>query len=121
MEGFWLRFHLYPEVDAHGVRQFTLTSVTISWGAAYLLFFLLYALRHLNLPSFLQWLGKISYSFYLLADIVLSILPRHGSPWLWIAECLIAITALSALTYRWIERPAMLLGSPPVRRRPVAA
>jgi peptidoglycan/LPS O-acetylase OafA/YrhL len=120
-EGFWLRFHLYPEHDAAGVQTWSFTNVAISWGAAYVLFFSFYFLRRFNPPVALQWLGKISYSFYLLADLIRYLMPRPHSPWLWTVECIGTTIVISAFTYRWIERPTMLLGAAPATRRTTPA
>lgn len=52
----------------------------------------------------LVWLGKVSFSLYLLHMIALRLVP-HG--WLALGLTLIA----SAATYRWLELPAMRLGT----------
>jgi peptidoglycan/LPS O-acetylase OafA/YrhL len=117
-EGFWLRFHLYPEINAAGVQDWHFKNVSITWAAAYVLFFSFYFLRRFNPPMVLQWLGKISYSFYLLADLIRYLIPRPASPWLWAVECTGATILVSAMTYRWIERPTMVLGAAPVAAPP---
>lgn len=70
----------------------------------------------------LQWIGVVSYSLYLWHEPILkSVLvplrdskPEQFMGWtlasgLTVAACLAACLALSALTYRWIERPFLLL------------
>jgi peptidoglycan/LPS O-acetylase OafA/YrhL len=112
-ESFYLRFWLYPARYPDGEPYFSFVCVCLSWGAAYALFFWLYTLRARSLPGSLLWLGKVSYSFYIVADIVPPLLPGRSHPWLWIVESLAVSLAISACTYRWIERPFMLAGSTP--------
>jgi len=120
LPGFWGHFGLHPNRDAAGVTLFSASNVLISWVLAYGLFFLFYALRHREFPAILQWFGKISYSFYLISDFWV-IIPRHSSHWLWILECFALITATATLTYSFVERPMMLLGSKNEHRVPATA
>lgn len=78
--------------------------------------------------SWLVWLGTISYSLYLFHPVVfytLSWLAQIGQvQWLqgwptgaYMLASLVGTIALSALTYRYIEQPAMRLGNALARRR----
>lgn len=62
------------------------------------------------MPIIVRWLGRISYSVYLLHVIAIAIVPSTGSTLadslLWIALTL----ALATATERWIERPGIALG-----------
>lgn len=79
----------------------------------------------------LVWLGTISYSIYLFHPVVmypLLWLVKHdatgllrGWPlWLYMAVTLAGVVVVSALTYRWVEQPAMRLGSSLARKRAAA-
>lgn len=61
-------------------------------------------------PRLATGVGKISYSVYLIHGVVLASVPVFA-PWgisvlIWLA----LIFAISALTYRWVEKPAIKLG-----------
>ncbi len=110
---FWVRFGLFPSAKSADLpfAPFTFACVCFSWLAAYAVFFLLYRLRDHAFPAWLAWIGKVSYSLYLIAGVLPWILPRKPA-WLWIGESFFGCLVLSAITYRWIERPAMLLAAP---------
>ena len=61
-----------------------------------------------------KFLGEVSYSVYLLHPLVqegiLRILPAGASPWWGFTLGLATTIALSALTFRFIEKPMMGLG-----------
>lgn len=106
-EGFWLHYVLFPEP---GKLYVSLTAMISAWIAGYALFFVLFLLRGHPFPEWLQWLGRISYSVYLLHIPLLTLFPMHKHPLLWGPFAVVLCLALSHLTYRYIERPAMLLG-----------
>jgi peptidoglycan/LPS O-acetylase OafA/YrhL len=111
--------HLRAEVSStealsnlRGMWVGTTVAVALTFAAAY-------ALRHRRVPRVLAWLGRISYSVYLLHAIVLLVFVRH-LPDAWarplparfgIAVGFVAVVlAASWLSYRVVERPAQLLG-----------
>jgi peptidoglycan/LPS O-acetylase OafA/YrhL len=101
--GLWLRFAKYP---SPGEELLTLKETLVSWLAAYLFVGLLFALRKRHFPMWLQWLGRISYSVYLVHALLLGVPgSQFGIPWI------IGIMALSILvaatTYRFIEQPPL--------------
>jgi peptidoglycan/LPS O-acetylase OafA/YrhL len=58
-------------------------------------------------------IGVVSFGVYLWHQLVLQLLQRHaivGSPWRMYLVGASAAVVLSAITYRWIERPGMRLG-----------
>ncbi|MFC4010133.1 acyltransferase family protein [Nonomuraea purpurea] len=94
-----------------------------SWSAAVALAWLTFVagrlLRSAAMPGFLVRLGLISYSVYLLHPLAIQVLRRIvPDPALvslpariaWYAALLAVVVASSALTYRFIERPAQDLG-----------
>jgi peptidoglycan/LPS O-acetylase OafA/YrhL len=83
--------------------------------SALILFASLFALRDRGFPTFLTFLGRISYSTYLMHGVLLLLLARafHARP----AEAIFGAIAvagltvpLSALTYRFVEEPAIAFG-----------
>ena len=113
----WSHFHFRAELDSFGEIPFRFTNVAISWFSAIAAFFVVYRFRHLSWPSALQWTGRVSYSFYLLADVFPLVLPVHRPLVLWFLFQAAAVLLISAITYRYIERPFMHLGAMP---RPAA-
>jgi len=88
--------HLWPLISA--------------WVGAYLLFLVFLATRQRPI-RFLVSLGTISYSMYVLHELVLVVVPDVGPPLAPIALGFALTVALSTLTYRWIEAPSMARGS----------
>ncbi|MFB7722290.1 acyltransferase family protein [Nocardia sp. NPDC056100] len=86
-------------------------------GAAYLLFAVALLLRRRSFPRPLLFLGRISYSLYLVHALAINFLPKWpvsviGIPaalLTWITWVLGSI-AIAALTYHKIEKPALALG-----------
>jgi peptidoglycan/LPS O-acetylase OafA/YrhL len=71
-----------------------------------------------------QWLGRVSYSLYLVhAVVLLSLLSLlHGRlPLLLILGLVLGLSlGLAAVVHRWVEEPSMALGRRLTRRRPAA-
>lgn len=100
-----------------------LTGVLITWVKqpvtilpAYLLFAVALLLRRYSFPRPLLFLGRISYSLYLVHTLVLDS-PRWtvsvaGIPAAWLTLCtwVIGAVAIAAVTYRLIEKPCHNLG-----------
>ncbi|MBL7259039.1 acyltransferase family protein [Paractinoplanes lichenicola] len=83
------------------------------------IFLIAYVFRHRTMPRALTWLGRISYSLYLLHVIVLFLLPRIvpdlGTQPLPVRVItglayLASVLGLAWLSYRIVERPAQRLG-----------
>jgi peptidoglycan/LPS O-acetylase OafA/YrhL len=84
--------------------------IVIAWGGAYALFLAFLTLRKRSVP-WLIGLGTISYSMYLMHELVLAVIPEWGLPGLSIAVGFSLTVAVSAITYRWVEAPAIGLGT----------
>ncbi|QLY29947.1 acyltransferase family protein [Nocardia huaxiensis] len=76
-----------------------------------------YLLRRYAFPSPLLFLGRISYSLYLMHTLVLQAVPQWkvsvaGIPasWLTWSTWMLTSIGLAALSYRWIEKPFHNLG-----------
>jgi peptidoglycan/LPS O-acetylase OafA/YrhL len=80
-----------------------------AWVASYVFFGLLLYFRHAHFPRVLLWLGRISYSIYIVQGLMLQIL-FPVSPGALLVIRLAGTIALSALTYRLIEEPCIRLG-----------
>lgn len=104
--GFWFRFHLYPAVRS-AENSMSVTNVSISWALAYGLFAMLFLMRNRAFPRWTLWLGRISYSLYLLHGLVLTLVPHSWNPFLYIAVSWTISLGLSTLTYSFIEKPAI--------------
>ncbi len=61
-------------------------------------------------PALLQWLGRISYSVYLIHGMVITCIPSLPNPRLSIMVWLLVLLPLATATERWIERPGIALG-----------
>ncbi|MEV3984445.1 acyltransferase [Nonomuraea sp. NPDC049758] len=88
-------------------------------AAAWLTFAAGMTLRHRRMPSWLTWLGLVSYSIYLLHPLLLEsvefFLPDPSTVPVAVRLTLLAavyaaLLGLCALTWRWVESPAQSLG-----------
>jgi peptidoglycan/LPS O-acetylase OafA/YrhL len=107
----WL--HAVPEING----AFHLSEV-LTFGGAYVVFLTALLYREVSYPKVLMFLGRISYSLYLVHSVVLYTLPSiDGQPLVSGSLGVLVTIAVSALTYRWVEQPAIALGRRVVRRR----
>jgi peptidoglycan/LPS O-acetylase OafA/YrhL len=105
--GFWFRFHQFPTTDKDGAFRFA--GVSLSYVGAYLLFGLLFRLRHRRFPLPLLWLGRISYSLYLLHGFALAFIPTGDYPLIRLSLGAAAAVAVASATFVIIESPALTL------------
>ena len=94
-----------------------LWELAIHWGPAYGCFFVLIGGCRWSVPAAATWLGRISYSIYLLHPCVLAILARaHMPPWLFFPILMGGTLVLAELAYRFVEAPGIALGRAIERR-----
>ncbi len=104
---------LFPEQ----ITTACLREQACTWGIAYLCFFLLLAARQHTMPPLACWLGRISYSVYLLHPLVLLVLARtHWPAWVFLPALLAGTLVLAELAYRSLELPGIALGRALERR-----
>lgn len=125
------RVHVDPHVEPIAGALVTWKPEALTFAAAYGTFALGYLLRARRWPGVLTYLGRISYSLYLVHTLVL-----YATPW-WsptLSESLgvdqkvltfvtwVGLTVLvSAATYQFIEAPFHNLGRRLTRRAPIVA
>jgi peptidoglycan/LPS O-acetylase OafA/YrhL len=105
--GFWFRFHQFPSSEKDDAFRFL--GVSLSYLGAYLLFGMLYLRRHKTFPFPLLWLGRISYSLYLLHGFAFALIPAGEYPLLRLGLGALAAVVLASGTFLAIERPALAL------------
>jgi peptidoglycan/LPS O-acetylase OafA/YrhL len=83
----------------------------VTWPIGYAGFFLCMRYRQYLANPVLGWLGKISYSVYLLHMPVLSLLvPLHLPNGVYFPLLFAGTLALSHVTFHWVEAPGITLG-----------
>jgi peptidoglycan/LPS O-acetylase OafA/YrhL len=107
--GFWFRFRMYPP---HRLGGYTLqlSSVCYSWALAYLVFALFFLMRDRTFPRWTLWLGRISYSLYLMHWLPILLIPGSWNPILYLTLCLAFAVGIAHLTYNFVEKPAIAIG-----------
>lgn len=87
------------------------------WGSACGIFFLLFWLRRYSMPRFACWMGRVSYSAYLLHPFVLVLLPASLPVGIFLLGLGLGTFALAELSYRFVEKPGIALGKSMEGRR----
>jgi peptidoglycan/LPS O-acetylase OafA/YrhL len=103
--GVYLNFSRFSSPE-----QVTGISVFLAWVFGFFAFSVAFVRRSRTFPSVLLWLGRISYSLYLLHAVVLNILPNIPNGVLGAVAVISASVCVSALSYRFIERPFISIG-----------
>jgi peptidoglycan/LPS O-acetylase OafA/YrhL len=85
-------------------------AASLGYLAAYAAFFAAYANRSATFPKPLLWVGVVSYSVYLLHPLVIEVAVGAFGEMARLLVGLPATIALSFLTYRFVEAPAIALG-----------
>lgn len=100
----FISLHLHPEfADTEGVRRFL--PMTSAWLAAYSLFFSFYMMRNKKMPAPLAYLGRISYSVYLIHPIIIAVGPKFETPAFTLIAWMLLTIGLSHITFTLIEKP----------------
>lgn len=96
----FLRYGAHATVERTGAP-----CLVLSYAVGYTLALVCYALRARRFPGILSWLGRISYSLYLLHDLVLFAVPTDLPPLVFAVLTLGLTLGLSHCTYCLIEKP----------------
>jgi peptidoglycan/LPS O-acetylase OafA/YrhL len=80
------------------------------WLSAFACFMAALAWRGRAMPGWLSYLGRISYSLYLVHTWLIVVLPRQWPAPIYLGSFVAATIALSSLTYYAIELPCIALG-----------
>ena len=106
--GTWLNYVALKKQDSF--EHYTFVAVALPWVLGYALFLVLLAFRGLNYPRSMLYVGRTSYSLYLLHPLVLSFFRvNEGNTWGFV---IFALTSLlfAAGSFQLIEQPAYQLG-----------
>lgn len=103
--GFWFRATLPSGDNVAG--GMSLASALLSWLAGGCIFFIAFVYRSRTVPEAFLYLGRISYSLYLIHPLVIEALP-HGWNLLFRLPAAIVISCVFAhFSYRLVEAPLM--------------
>jgi peptidoglycan/LPS O-acetylase OafA/YrhL len=116
---FWLRFSIYPQ--ASDPNQFTFQSEILAFILGYSLFCVAFVLRDHEVPKPLIWLGRISYSVYLVHTLVLPAVGHYLSGTVGIITFFAATLCVSEVTYRFIEAPFVSFQHKILQQQPTTA
>lgn len=102
----FINFHWFP----HTSQAMSWGSVVACWAAAYGAFGAMWLLRRRALPGWMLFLGKVSYSIYLLHPVIMLSLPATLPGPVFVAATVVITVGVSALTFFLIEEPCLRLG-----------
>lgn len=89
--------------------------------AAYGVFGLVFLGRSKQAPRSILYLGRISYSVYLIHPFILILIPPLGGTLMTGSIWFASVTLIASLTYRWIEQPGIALGRYLTQPKPATA
>lgn len=110
---------LYGRDDPSTLGTRSFWPMLLAWTAAYLTFSLAIRLRQRQVPVPLLYLGRISYSVYLMHPLMLIAVTPIPNPYLRVMAFIAVTIAFASLTFRYIEKPAIKAGRNLIRR-PIA-
>lgn len=105
--GTYVNYVLYTKA---ATAEYTFLSVTTPWAIGYAFFLGAFTFRDRTFPQVFAWLGKISYSVYLIHPVILIITPDLSSRPLMLAVMLAGTLILANATYNFIEHPLIEFG-----------
>src|SRR5919199_917550 len=104
--GTYINYVLYKKEAEH----FTFLAVMAPWTAGYAFFLGAFTFRNMIFPQVFSWLGKISYSVYLMHPVILGVTPNLSYRPLKLVVMLACTLILASATYNLIEQPLIELG-----------
>ena len=96
--------------DLNDSDPFTFWGAAIAWSVAYLFFFGAFAMRREEFPSPFLWLGRISYSLYLMHPLIVVLVMHWTLRPLALLFVMITSLVVADVTYRLVEVPFQELG-----------
>jgi peptidoglycan/LPS O-acetylase OafA/YrhL len=96
--------------DLNDSDPFTFWGAIIGWSLAYVFFFTAFSARRRQFPRPFLWLGRISYSLYLMHPLVLAIVTPWTNRPVAFAVLVLASLLLANATYTYVEVPFQKLG-----------
>lgn len=112
-------YHIgYAEPITGATPQWWTEAVTFL--GAYVFFGAMILLRRHQFPRVLVYLGTISYSVYLMHAVVLVVVPPIGSGLTTFLVWNVVTLVGASITYRWVEKPSIVLGRKVVSARRAA-
>jgi peptidoglycan/LPS O-acetylase OafA/YrhL len=96
--------------DRNDADLFTFQGATIAWSIAYVFFFAAFAMRREQFPNPFLWLGRISYSLYLMHPLIVVAVAHWTQRPLAFVVVAVGSLALAEVTFRCIELPFQEIG-----------
>jgi peptidoglycan/LPS O-acetylase OafA/YrhL len=96
--------------DINDSDPFTFWGAAIAWSLAYLFFFGAFTMRQESFPRPFLWLGRISYSLYLMHPLIVVLVVHWTVRPLAMLVVVVGSLALAEATYRFVELPFQGMG-----------